>query len=213
MLPSANPSAPLPTAFKAVSIGWAMLALILTWIGWSSMQSTPYFGPAWVPTVSLVSTATLIVSLLLLWMRQGWAFFVICGLTALNVILGLQLGVSLVLIAIGPALLGMLFWTLHVGGVASMWRQMFGQPHVATRGMAYGFQPAMPPAAAPAPPPAAAPQAAAPPPPRPAAPAESAAQASVLAFEQIKKLAALRDAGVLTQAEFDTKKAELLKRL
>ena len=32
-------------------------------------------------------------------------------------------------------------------------------------------------------------------------------------FEQIKKLALLRDAGVLTAAEFDAKKAELLKRL
>lgn len=50
-------------------------------------------------------------------------------------------------------------------------------------------------------------QAYAPPPPPPAAPAPSSGDNLI---EQLEKLGALRDQGVLTQAEFDAQKARLL---
>jgi hypothetical protein len=83
------------------------------------------------------------------------------------------------------------------------------------------MQPAMPPGFAPpaspavAPPPAAQAQrapASMPPSVPPTAP-PAVRPASDDPVEQIRKLAALRDAGVLTPAEFDAKKAELLGRL
>ncbi|MEP6690365.1 MAG: SHOCT domain-containing protein, partial [Gemmatimonadaceae bacterium] len=43
--------------------------------------------------------------------------------------------------------------------------------------------------------------------------AASSSSESTTVMEQLKQLAALRDAGVLTPAEFDSKKSELLKRL
>lgn len=67
---------------------------------------------------------------------------------------------------------------------------------------AYGAQP-MPPAAAPM---------SAPAPAAPAAP-PAAMDDSAKIMEQIKQLGTLRDAGVLTPAEFEAKKAELLARL
>jgi hypothetical protein len=51
-----------------------------------------------------------------------------------------------------------------------------------------------------------------PPPPSPVAPAAPPAPAQNL-VEQIKQLAGLREAGILTVEEFEAKKAELLKRL
>lgn len=44
-------------------------------------------------------------------------------------------------------------------------------------------------------------------------PANSAGSASDVVFDQLRKLGQLRDAGVVTNEEFDAKKAELLARL
>ena len=57
-----------------------------------------------------------------------------------------------------------------------------------------------------------APASSAPPPPPPPAPSPAAPSGDEV-LAQIRKLGELRDAGILTQEEFDTKKAELLKRL
>jgi hypothetical protein len=48
---------------------------------------------------------------------------------------------------------------------------------------------------------------------QPAAQPKPAAPAPIDPLEQVRKLAALRDDGILTNAEFETKKAELLDRL
>lgn len=72
---------------------------------------------------------------------------------------------------------------------------------------AYAAPPAHPPAYGAPTPPAAAPT----PTPAPAAPAAMDDSAKIM--EQIKQLGTLRDAGVLTPAEFEAKKAELLARL
>ena len=53
---------------------------------------------------------------------------------------------------------------------------------------------------------------AAPPPAAPAAPAPAAfdADAAAMRITKLKELAALRDAGILTEAEFETEKARIL---
>lgn len=48
------------------------------------------------------------------------------------------------------------------------------------------------------------------PPPAPAAPAAPAPSSADSLIEQLEKLGALRDQGILTQAEFDAQKAKLL---
>lgn len=85
------------------------------------------------------------------------------------------------------------------------------QPYAPTpQPKAYAAPPAHPPAYGAQPTPMPAAPAAAPMPP-PAAPAAMDESAKIM--EQIKQLGTLRDAGVLTPAEFDAKKAELLARL
>ncbi len=75
-------------------------------------------------------------------------------------------------------------------------------------GPTQAFQPAPAPYAAPSAP-------AYQPPPMPAAPPQAAAAAdpTTAIVDQIKQLAALRDAGAITPAEFEAKKAELLSRI
>ena len=53
-------------------------------------------------------------------------------------------------------------------------------------------------------------QAAPPAPPAPAAPAAFDADAAAMRITQLKELAALRDAGILTEAEFEVEKARIL---
>jgi hypothetical protein len=123
---------------------------------------------------------------------------------------------ALVMWAMNPAA-GMFFGLCAViGAISTAWRLSSKTPEDEARKIlqhlgpnvvagAYappaGVQPAPPPPK-PAPPP---PQAAAPPPVNPAV------ETSV--FDQIKRLAELRDMGAVTPEEFDTKKSELLKRL
>ena len=91
--------------------------------------------------------------------------------------------------------------------LADFFRTLTGAPAASQQGgfkaqpQAHAFTPQPPPSPTPAPASAPAPT-----------PASSGGDASAI-MEQIKQLGSLRDAGVLTPEEFESKKAELLKRI
>lgn len=134
---------------------------------------------------------------------------------------------ALVMWAMNPAA-GMFFGLVAViGCISSAWRLSSKTPedeakkilqHIGPTVIAGAPQPmaAQPAPAPPAPKPAAPapvpPQAAAPQP-SPAAPLPVNPAVDTSVFDQIKRLAELRDMGAVTAEEFDTKKSELLKRL
>jgi Short C-terminal domain len=189
---------PRSPVFNAVSAG----LLLLSVVGLLLTLATPP-GPQdmmipWLRPVGLMQASIGAACVVLIWFRQGWAFYVYVGLVLLGVLLGLVLRYAFPLLLVGPALLAIYLWALHAGGTASMWRQMFGGASASGAGLAYGSAPAMPP---PLP-------AFAPPPPLPVA-----RTTGLDPLEALKRLGALRDSGAITESEFAAKKAELLKRL
>ena len=210
MTPGENTNTlPRPPLFKAIVLGLIAFSLLGTIVTTMSRATTPYMGPSWMPALEWLFAGGANVGLVSLWFRRGWAFYLLCGLALIKVafIFAIAGMAGIPIILIEAVCLALLVFGLHSGGAGSMWRQMFGSGASFNAGSgAYGFSPALPPQMH-VPPAAAAPL------PVPPAPAPPVAAASVDAFEQIKRLAALRDAGVLTTAEFDAKKIEMLRRL
>jgi Short C-terminal domain len=229
--------------FNAVSAGLLLVSAGLLMLIVSTPASPMEMMVPWARTVGMLQALIGAACVTLIWLRQGWAFYVYVGLIMFGVLVGLTLRYPLPYLAIGPGLLGLYLWALHTGTPDSMWVQLFGRSNAQGRGMAYGPGPGMPPpmtgvvpaamppvpprSSAPPPlPPSAAPR---PTPPAPPAPREAStptstptsAPATLVAphanavdpLDALKRLGALRDSGAITEAEFAAKKAELLQRL
>lgn len=207
-----NPTIPLADiprqpVFKAVTVGLLVLYVIGLVIALVTQPGPQDMMVPWLRPVGMMQLLLSAACLILVWFRQGWAFYITCGLVLFDILLGLSLGRPWPLLLVSPVLFGLYLWALHVGGTHSMWRQMFGAAAQAGPGVAYGFQPARPPQAN-------RPASVSAPPPAPLAPPPSiVAHSSMDAAEKLKRLGALRDAGVITPQEFDTKKADLLRFL
>lgn len=210
---------PKPQVFTAVTVCIALLNLISI-AQYALAPESPMDMVA--PTVRPVSIALGVLSITGLsaaWLRYSWGVYLVAGSMIAAELGILSAGVATPVLVIVPALAGLYLWSLHVGGAHSMWRQLSGTVGQNAPGMAYGIQPTMPPRRpatkgapppAPAPPPTSRPTTAAPAPPGAATPGIATSSDPL---ERLKRLAAIRDAGVITPQEFDAKKAELLKQL
>ncbi len=200
---------PRQPAFNAAVFIWMGFVAVFFFIGLATFQQQFYsaslLGLGWYPLYGLINGSVAFVALLMVWLRQKWAFYLLSAQIAMGSMLVLTLPMSKEQALFGPAFLAVLVWAMHVGGRAGMWQQMFGSSLLP--GLGFGqrlapIRPAMPPTAAPQPP-ATPPRTAAPPPPAPISDP----------FDQLRQLAALRDGGAITVDEFDRKKTEILKRL
>lgn len=189
--------------FNAVSAGLLMLSVAGFLLVISSPPGAQDMMVPWLRPVGMMQAMIGAACVVLIWFRQGWAFYLYVGLILFGVLLSLVLRQPWPYLLIGPGLLLLYLWGLHAGGATSMWRQMFGGAGLPGRGLAYGSAPAMPPSL---------PASAAPPPAMPPA-VRPAPAAGLDPLAALKRLGALRDSGAISEQEFAAKKAELLKRI
>jgi len=167
---------------------------------WRDNKNTPYEGTARIFAVNAAQSRVDVETSL------AGIFYVYMGLTFLACLL---LTFFLFYVGIIPLLIAIVACIYLTVMAQGSWAQEMADTIVAGLPAAAHVTPqipASPPPAATAPLPAAPPQSASPPP--ATAPAQSGS-----VMEDLKKLGELHSAGVLTDAEFEAKKAELLKRV
>ena len=196
---------PRTPAFNAVSAGLLLLGLLLTGLILATPQTPQDMMVPWVRPVLLLQYLVGSACVVLVWFRQGWAFYIYVGVLLAGVLLALIIGLPWPLLLVTPVLLVLYLWALHSGGPYSMWRQMFGSTVQPRRSMVHATPAAMPPSL----PPGA--QKAAQVAPAVAKPAPAVEPTDPL--QALQRLGELRDRGVITAEEFAAKKSELLKRL
>jgi hypothetical protein len=200
---------PRQTAFKFATVILVIVNCAAILVALFAPQTPQDMMVPWLKPFNMLVSALTAAGLVMVWFRKSFGLYLTASVTILSLIVGLMTGVHLIILLVSLGVFALYIFTLHSGGPYSMWRQMFGGVGQMRRGMPYGM-----PGAPPPPPPNVVTRAPAPPPP-PVATARTAASpaANKDPFETLKQLASLRDAGVLSAAEFDAKKAELLKQI